>query len=412
MPVTNSSATAAYVFREQYASNIADTALREHLILMQLLNGSNAAGHAGDFVGADFRYPMKFGNPQGVSNLFTNSQSQAAASFGAQFIATPVVKYGNVLVDGPSILRCADDGAFTDLLTMTTDDTIAAVVNMLAFDVYRTSSGLRGQRASISSNTVQLAIIDDARNFELGQTVSAAQVADGTSPRAGTTTVTGVSLSLGQITLASAAAITGFSDNDFLFNAGDPAASGSLGSMNGMEDSTPLTQPSGADSFRSVNRSQYAERLAGTRLTAAISQNQTIEENIGQSGIQVRSVGGLVTDCAINPLNFWAVVRRGNAKVIYDTPGGELNYGFETAYVSTPAGRIRLWSDPDCPTTRARGFRPASHYIRKSGDFVHIIMDDGNSNLRTTTADSVETRMRFHGNYIQSNTRDHFVFAI
>lgn len=413
MAITNSTSTAAYIFKTNYATGIADTAMRMHPVFAQLRQGSPAPGHAGDFVGSSFTYPMKFGNPQGISNSFTHAQAQASASKGVQFVATAVTKYGNVLVDGPSILKCADDGAFTDLVTLTTDDTIASHVNALAFDLYRSSTGIRGQRASISTNTVQLATIDDARNFEIDQTVGASPNADASSPRTGTTTVTAVNLQLGQVTLASAAAITSFADNDFLFNAGDPTGQGtSLGSWNGMDDSTPLSAPGGGDSFRSVNRSVYIERLSGTRLATTTSLNQTIEESIGQAAILVNTVGGTISDAALNPINFWAVARRGNARVEMAQAGGELKYGFERATISTPAGTIILWSDPDCPTNRCRGFDRDSHYIRKNSELVHIINDDGNYNLRSTSADSIETRTRTLANYIQNNTRNHFVFQI
>jgi len=413
MAVTNTTGTAAYIFRTNYAGRIADVAMRMHPTLSQIQQGSKAPGHEGDFVGADFRYPMKFGNPQGISNSFTHAQQQASATRGVQFVATAVTKYGNVLVDGPSILKCADDGAFTDLVTLTTDDTIASHVNAVAFDLFRNSSGIRGQRASINGNTIQLQVIDDARNFEIDQTIGASANADGTGALTGTTTITAVNLSLGQITVASAAAIAGFADGNFLYNAGDPAGQGtSLGSMNGMEDCTPLIAPTLGVLFRNADRAIYTERLAGTRLSSTISLNQTIEESVGQAAISVNSVGGITSDCVLNPINFWAVVRRGNARVEMAQAGGELKYGFEKATISTPAGSLVLWSDPDCPTNRARGYERESHYIRKNGELVHIINDDGNYNLRSTTADSLETRTRSLFQYIQSNTRNHFVFQI
>jgi hypothetical protein len=405
-PVTNTTATAAYIFRTNYAGAIADTAMRMHPTLQQILKSSKAPGHEGDFVGSSFTYPMKFGNPQGISNTFTNSQAQASATRGVQFAAQAVTKYGTVLVDGPSILKCADDGAFTDLVTLTTDDTIAAHTNALAFDLFRSAAAVRGKRASLSGNVIQLTVIDDARNFELDQTISATDVT-GATPRTGTTTVTGVDLSLGQVTVANAGSISGFIDTDLIYNAGDQNLS-----MNGMEDCTPLASVSGADSFRGVNRSAYRERLSGYRLTTAISLNQTVEESIGLAAIGVNTVGGMTTDAVLNPINFWGVVRRGNARVEMTTAGGELKYGFEKASISTPAGTLVLWSDPDCPTDRVRGYNRESHYIRKNGELVHIINDDGNYNLRSTNADSIETRTRSLLNYIQNNTRDHFVAQI
>lgn len=405
-PVTNSTATAAYIFKTDYAGAIADTAMRMHPTLSAMLKASSAPGHEGDFVGSSFNYPMKFGNPQGISNTFTNSQAQASATRGVQFVAVPVTKYGTVLVDGPSILKCADDGAFADLVTLTTDDTIAAHVNALAFDLFRSKTAVRGKRASVTGNIIQLATIDDARNFEIDQTIVATDVT-GVTPRAGSTTVTGVDLSQGQVTVASVAAITGFVDTDLLYNAGDQNLS-----MDGMEDCTPLAPVLVGDSFRGQNRSVYRERLSGWRLATAVSAQQTIEESIGLSAIGVNTVGGMTTDAVLNPINFWGVVRRGNARVEMTTAGGELKYGFEKASISTPAGTLVLWSDPDCPPDRCRGFNRESHYIRKNGELVHIINDDGNYNLRSVNADSIETRTRSLLNYIQNNTRDHFVFAI
>jgi hypothetical protein len=412
MAVTNTTTTAAYVFKTNYASRIYDTAMRVHPTL-SMVEAVTPAGHDGEFVGSSFTYPMKFGNPQGVSNSFSNAQGQASVTRGVQFAAIATTKYGTVLVDGPSILKCADDGAFVDLVTITTDDTINAHMNMLAFDLFRSSSGIRGQISVISTNTISFVTPDDARNFEIDQTIGASPNSNGTSPRTGSTTVTAVNLGAGQITVASAAAITSLQVGDFLFNNGDPAGQGtSLGSWNGMEDSTPLIAPVNGDSFRGQDRSIYVERLSGSRLAASVSQGQTIEESVGQAAILVNTVGGMTNTAVLNPINFWAVARRGNARVEMGAAGGELKYGFETALISTPAGTLRIVSDPDCPTNRCRGFDKESHYIRRNKELVHVINDDGNYNLRSTTADSLETRTRTLANYIQNNTRNHFVFAI
>lgn len=409
----NSTATVAYLFKVDYARVVADTVMRMHPTLMNVVRRdmANVAGHGGDFVGISFNYPMKFGHPQGISNLFPNAQNQASTSKGVQFVATSRLKYGLVQVDGPSIRACKDDGAFTDLVALAVDDTMTAQINQLGFDVFRSKYGIRGRRTSISVNTIQLETIDDARNFEIDQTIGASPNADGSSPRTGSTTVTAINLTLGQVTVASAAAITAFANNDYLFNYGDPPAFGSSGCVDGMEDSTPVTAPTAGDSFRSVDRSVYVERLAGSRIDTTTSANQTFEESIGQGATFVNTVGGVITDAAINPLNFWQIVRRRNAQVVLD-PGGEVTYGFERVRIATGVGTITLWSDPDCPTNRIRGFNRDSHYMRKNGELVHVIDEDGMQNLRGSSTDSLEARTRFIGNYIQNNTRDHFVVAV
>jgi len=100
-----------------------------------------------------------------------------------------------------------------------------------------------------------------------------------------------------------------------------------------------------------------------------------------------------------------------NAKVEYEGAGGEATFGFESIRIATPAGTLKVYSDPDCPTNRGRGFLAASHYYRTLLEPVHIIMDDGRPNLRSTSDDSIEARTRSMGNYIQPDTRNHFVIA-
>jgi len=413
MATASSVAATAYVFKIYYAGQLGDVAMRSHPTLDSIPKSSKASGHTGSFKGTTFNYAIKFGNSQGISGSFTGAQSAAGPTKGKQFAAARFVKYGDIVIDGVSLLASQDEGAFLDLVTLETDGVITEHIDREAFDLFRDTTGIRGKRASISTNTVTLSVVDDARNFKIDMVVGASPNADGSAPRTGTTTVTAVNLSAGTITLASAAAIGSFADNDFLFNSGDVGTC-----MEGMAVCTPTTAPVlGSDSFRGVDRGTYPELLAGSRLTVAISQNQTIEENFGQLGILINTTGGKATDGVLNPLNFWAVVRRGNARVEFNQAGGELNYGFETAVISTPAGNIRLHSDPDCPTTVGRLYNPASHYLRclgpgGSSEFVHIINDDGNYNLRSTTADQVETRTRSIKNYIQNNTRDHGVFLV
>lgn len=412
MATASSVSQTAYIFKIYYAGQVGDVAMRSHPTLDRMPKSSKAAGHAGSFKGTTFNYSIKYGNSQGVSGTFSTAQSNASTTKGVQFAAARFVKYGDIVIDGVSLLASQDDGAFLDLVTLETDGVINEHVDREAFDLFRTKTGIRGRRASASTNVITLTVPDDARNFKIGMTIGASPNADGSSPRTGTTTIAGVDLVNGKITLTSAAAISAFADNDYMYNAGDIDTC-----MEGMESCTPLTAPSASENFRGVDRSVYDVLLAGSRLTTTVSLNQTIEENFGQLGVFIGTTGGKANEGVLNPINFWAVVRRGNARVEFSSAGGNLTYGFETATISTPAGNIKLYSDPDCPIDRGRLWNMDSHYLRCLGpggnsDFVHIINDDGMFNLRSTTADQVETRTRSIKNYIQNSTRDHGVFQI
>lgn len=392
----------AYIYKKTYAVGLGDAALREHPLL-------NNATKIGAFTGESFRYSVKYGNPQGVGGTLPKAQANAQSSKGLQFEAFRFTKYGVVTLKGEAIAASeGNNGSLIDLVTNETEAILSEMVDSLAFDLYRGATsggtGIRGQRKSASTNIITLVVADDARNFKVGMTVGASPNLDASSPRTGTTTIAGVDEDLGSVTLTSAAAISGFADNDYLYRDGDPGTC-----VEGWEACTPLTAPAPAESFRSKDRSVDARRLAGSRLS---DTTNTIEENGGTVAIRINQAGGKANQYYLNPQNFWQVARRANAKVVYEGAGGNVDYGFETMMLHTPAGTMKVFSDPDCPTNRGRLVNSADWYIRHLKDFPHVIMDDGRPNLRQTSDDGIEARMRSFHNLIQPNTRNHGVHLI
>jgi hypothetical protein len=398
MPASDLS-TVAYIFRRLYADGATgDLAMRDHPLFMDI-------GRQGGFVGSAFFYPVRYGNPQGVGGTFAATQTGAQTSKGVQLQAARRPKYGVILLDGEAMAAATDRGAFMDLVRMETDGVLEEMGDALAFDLYRDGSGQRGRRASISSNTITLTVVDDARNFKVGMTVIADNDANGASPRTGSTTVTAVDEDAGTVTVASAAAISGFVDNDYLFRAGDPGTC-----MEGLELCTPLTAPAlGSDSFRGIDRGADPRRLAGIRVNDTSS---TIEENLGLAAVRVAQIGKRQDRAYLNPINFWQVARRLNAKVEYDGGGGEAGYGFQFISIHTPAGVLKVVADPDCQINRGWGMRMEKHYLKHLKGLPHIINDDNNFNLRSVSADSIEGRARAWVNYVQIEPGCFSVIAI
>lgn len=399
--------TIAYIFKTTYAGDLGDLARRRHTLLAKLTK-------TGGFTGSSFKYPAKYANPGSISGKFANAQTNASGSKGVQFSAQRAVKYGDINLDGVSLAACDSKGAFASMVTLETDGVITEMQNRLAFDLYRDGTGNRGQRASIVGNVVQLSDTTTARNFEVGMTVMASSAASGAAARTGTTTIDSVSLSDGQIILTNAASIAGFADNDYLFADGDPpttVGAEGAGCMEGLEVLTPLVKPvRGVDSFRGVDRGVYPERLAGSRID---NTSNTIEQNAGLLAINIDANGGMVNSEVLNPVNFYNVATRLNAKVEYESAGGDATWGFETIKIATAAGVVKFYSDPDCPINRGRQFEDGSMYIRTLYDFVHTITDDNNGpSMRVYNADQIEIRIRSIHNLIQSDTRNHGVHSI
>lgn len=391
--------TVAYIYKKMYADALGDAAIREHPLF-------NNIAKVGKFRGESFRYSVKYGNAQGVSGTFSKAQSGAKSSKGLQFEAFRFAKFGVITLKGEAIAAAeGDDGALVDLVTNETDSIITEMVDSLAFDLYRDGTGRRGKRASIVGNVVTLSNADDARNFKVDMTVMASPNDDGSGARVGTTTVTAVDEEAGKITLANAAAIAGFVDNDRLFRDGDPGTC-----MEGLEVCTPLSQPVlGVDSFRGKDRGADPSRLAGSRVN---DTSTVIEENSGLVAVKIGQRGKRAKQVYYNPINFWQVARRLNAKVEYAGGGGNADYGFEFMAIHTPAGTLKAYSDADCPIDRARIVNPEDQYIRHLRDLPHVVMDDGKPNLRQTSDDGIEARVRAWCNLIQKMPASQGVHSI
>ena len=375
-----------YIYRRLYTDEATgDLAMRDHPAFKM------AAKKPG-FTGSAFFYPIRYGNPQGISGTFSSAQSGAASSKGLQLQASRKAKYGVITLNGEAMAAAEGKGAFLDLVQQETDGVLEEMGDSLAFDFYRDGSGQRGRRSSASTNVITLTTADDARNFKVGMTVIASANADGSSPRTGSTTVAAVDEDAGTVTLTSAAAITSFANNDYLFRLGDPATC-----VEGLASLFPLTAPSTSESFRGVDRSVDPRRLAGVRLN---DTSTPIEENVGLVAVKISQVGKKADVCFLNPINFWAVVRRLNAKVEYEGAGGKADYGFEFVNIHSPAGTLRMYADADAPTNRFYVGKMSTLYIKHLRGLPHIVTDDGRPSLRSTSADDIEARARCWSNVI------------
>lgn len=391
--------TVAYIYKRLYTDRATgDLAMRDHVLFKMI-------SKEGGFVGVTFHYPIRYGNPQGISGTFADAQSGAASSKGVQLSTSRKTKYGVITLNGEAMAAAeGNKGAFLDLVTQETDGVIEEMGDSLAFDLFRDGTGNRGRRASLSSDTVTLTVADDARNFKVGMTVIADDTATGASPRVGSTTVAAVNEDAGTVTLTSAAAITSFADNDYLFRKGDPATC-----MEGLEKHFPLTAPTGGDSFRGIDRSVDPRRLAGVRIDDTAT---SIEENAGLVAVKISQVGKKADCLILNPIRFWEVARRLNAKVEYTDAGGKADYGFEFISIHSPAGTLKAYSDADCPTNRGYVLSLRTLYLKHLKGLPHIVQDDGRPSLRSSSADDIEARARAWVNAVCTEPGANGVFSI
>lgn len=385
--------TVAFIYKRDYSTHqIADITMRDHVWYAKI---DKEDGFGGD----SFLYPVRYGNPQGVSGSFSAARSSVKGSKGVQFRALRCPKFGVVTIDGEAALASkGNKKAFYNLVTMETDRVLEEVGDSLAFDFYRDTYGKRGRVSAINGNVLTLSNVEEARNFKEGMTIIADDDATGATPRVGTTFITHVDEDANTVTVDDITDITGsIQVNDYLFRYGDPGTC-----MEGLKVCTPLAAPTSGDSFRGHDRSVNPSRLAGSRLD---DTTLNLEVAIGRLAVKISKTGKShnVDEAYANPTQFFNAAQRLNAKVEYSDGGGTANYGFQYITIHTAAGSIKLFSDPDCPLDEARVSRNGSQYLKHLEGLPHIIDLDGMPMLRQTDENGVEGRVEAFVNLIQDD---------
>lgn len=369
----------AAIAKRMYSDGQIGEQTRRFHVLYEMLKRRTAFG------GEDYRYIVRHANPQSVAGVFGTAQTQAtsASSLVKAFATSPGLKYGVIQVDGPSLRRLEGNAqSFVDHVRMEFDGVFEELGNRIAFDLYR-NKARRGRRASASTNVITLTDSSEVINFTPGMTVMASANADASSPRTGSTTVASIQESAGTITLTSAAGITSFADNDYLFALDEPATA-----VDGLEAIIPLAAPS-ATAFRGVDRSGDARRLAGVRLDDTATYP---EVNTGRVATDI-FLGGKRANCAFwHPTRLWEAAQRMHAQVEFQQAGGQADYGFQFLAVHSPGGIIKIYADPDCPyATQWVGDMSVAE-CRHLKSLPGWVMDDNLKMLRMGSADAVEGR--------------------
>lgn len=348
-------------------------------------------------------YRIIYGDPQGVASgedNFTTAQANSSGVEGKQLPITAQIKYGIVRLKGRAVRRARKSkSAIYDLVTRHTSGVIRQIGADLAFDLQGDGYAIRGRIDSggISGNVLTLTNQWQVDLFKKNMVVRASSNSDGSSPRTGSTWVTKVLRASKQIVLNDASAITSLTAGDYLFRIGDP---GNV--MQGLGVCTPLSTPTTSDSFRTINRSDDVEMLAGWR---ADDTNKYAEEAILDMCAFAFAHGKMLTEADVPPQAFANMVKRLGAKVMYE-PGRTADVGFRFIEINGAGTTCKVFSEPDMkdPQT-SRLYGPAeNHELRYTGGdgLIHTIRDDGgNASLRLGDADAIEIRLCSEHEYLQ-----------
>jgi hypothetical protein len=258
-------------------------------------------------------------------------------------------------VNNATAKRLQGSSGLVDLLQEGIQSTMRRHGTEIETMLFGAGNGKLGRRASASTNVITLTNAGEAFNFQIGQEVVADDTVDGSSLRVGSTTVTAVDYSNNKITLASAAGITSFADNDYLFLKDFEGAFGTGGSPAGLQAIIPSTAPSASgDYLTGLDRSLQPDLLAGFRYSGI--SGDTITEQLIKFLQHGSKFEGVQDTMFVSTDTLTQLILESKSQGLYDpmTMGSkEYNVSFTGVKFLGPNGPVGVFGSPKCPDTLA-----------------------------------------------------------
>jgi len=387
--MANASTTSlAYILKTIYPNGLASVGYENSPALALIKKRT-------DFTGENQAVPLRYGNQTGRSADFARALVLKRPSTGKKFLVTRARDYCLGGIDAEAMKAAMSSGAIAEGLKNEIESMAYSMTRSLSSALFRTGGGVIGVVGSgAATNTITLTSPDDIVNFEVGMTLdgSATPGFGGVPIQGGTTAViTAVDRIAGTITAAAAwnagTGIAGLVNGWYLFQSGDYGSK-----IKGLNAWVPSAAPAPGDNFFGVDRSSDVTRLAGLRVGAL----STIEETLLFAVSLVGREGGKVDTIFMHPLDFKDLVTALGSKVMYTQVGPSTTapVGFKAVEIIGTTGPVKVISDLNCPRGQAFALQLDTWCLWSLGDLIHTVDDDGNKMLRDATSDSVEIRMR------------------
>lgn len=341
-------------------------------------------------------FPLVWALGGGTSATFSSTQSDTNSAQIDKFSHDYMNHYTTIQLDRKSMMATTPAGkkAIMTMLAVALEAKTRSWKENLNVKLYRNGTGSRGQRASISSNIITLAVANDANNFEVGQKIVAASSETG-ALRTGSAIVTKVTrpfgtATAGKVEVDNAAGITSFADNDYLFVSGDAHAGASYKCPWGLDALFPTADPGGLDSFGGINRSQDPVRLAGVRVDGTGLSVRDALINLVEDTLDIPSaifthpnVIKVLKASENNALRYTEVKSMGNAKL-----------SFKGVEIETSKGAVPLIGDRHCFANRAYALHgPTLTLAAVNSSLPDIVNGDQGNQIIMPSDDGYEIRL-------------------
>ena len=384
-----------------------DLVYKKNPLLALIPKDESPSGFAGKYIPV----PLIYGAPQGRSATFSTAQSNQTAPQLQSFFVYRVSNYQLVTITNELLEATKDNaGAFVDEAKLAMDTGFRNISNDLAFSLFASGTGSRGQVGSISAAAGVLTItLQDAQSvvqFEVGMVLVGTLTDGGAVIATDTMTITSVDRTNGII--AGSYAGTPASDwvaGTYLVVQGDIPSAGASGTgsflkVSGLAAWIPTVAPSSSDSFWNVNRSYDVTRLAGVRFDGS---GEPIQEALVDGAALVAREGGQPDMCFMNFTSYAALEKELGAKVQYvDVKHDEADIAFAGIRIHAPYGPITVIPDRSCPSKTCYLLQMDTWKFRSLGKAPHVLTYglEGLEGIRVGNADALEIRIGFYGNLI------------
>lgn len=350
------------------------------------------------FSGESLVVPVIDVNPQGTAAASLAAAQTATTNLGSKKFTIPVGDYfGTVDIGGKAIAASRNNmGAFIENKKAEIDGLYEQIADNLHIHAWGNGGGAIGQRASASTNVITLVDKSDVFAFEVGMRISASS-ADGESAsdalRTGDTTVASVQPEAGTVTLTSAAGITSFADNDYMFRTGDFFGNTSAGLIKGITAYIPNTSSPGV--LYGMTRTSNPTRLAGCRIASGDLTGLNAEQRIKTLGAYMggRFKAKIGQTAFLNPEDWQTLEILLNSRGVRSLDEKETRFGFAALTVVLSGTPVKIYADRACPKGFFFVLRMEHWKLWSMGELIHTVAQDGLNILRKGTTNDYEYRL-------------------
>jgi hypothetical protein len=346
--------------------------------------------------------------PQGIGN-FGQAKANKTPSTAEEFQVSTVPYHGNFSIAGDLFRRAkftGQKGLLVDPMARDSKGLMRQIKNDLSSFIHGNGGGALGRIASSSTLGDQVITLDtsaDRRRIVKGMTLWAS-TDDGTTgsilPGQVTVASVGGTAAAPTITINEATwsgAITGLTTTSYLFRAGAVGTgAGGDGVMDGLDSWCPSHSGS-PGTFKSVNRDNAPDQLAGNVISATTkSPRQRIMEASQVQADTGASDGRLVYVMSTrNWVNLYNELSNANALVMTKAPSapvGGLKVGveYDAIKIVGAGGGIEIVADPWAPDNVERLLNLDSWTLASCGDLIH--WDDDATPDNPMLEDSADAR--------------------